>query len=125
MANPTHPSFAPAEFACQCGKCGKGFEWMRADTLSRLYKARELAGVPFRITSAYRCEAHNAAVGGKPNSAHLRGRAVDIKFTTMQEGYKILKALLDAGFPRIGINYKSSFIHADDDQTLSPGLFPY
>jgi uncharacterized protein YcbK (DUF882 family) len=98
---------------------------MRAETLNKLYKARELAGIPFRITSAYRCEAHNKAVGGKPNSAHLRGRAVDIDYTAMQEGYIILKALLDAGFPRVGINYAKTFIHVDDDHTLPSGLFSY
>lgn len=125
MGNPTHPKFPAYEFACKCGKCGRGFEWMRAETLSKLYKARDLAGIPFRITSAYRCETHNTAEGGKPNSAHLRGRAVDVDYTTMQQGYTILKALLDAGFPRVGINYAKTFIHVDDDPTLPAGLFPY
>lgn len=125
MANPRHDKFSDSEFLCKCGKCGRGIEWMRAETLSKLYRARDAAGIPFKITSAYRCEAHNAAVGGKPNSAHLRGRAVDIDYTTMQEGYTILKALLDAGFPRVGINYAKTFIHVDDDPTLPPGLFSY
>lgn len=125
MANPRHPKFPEHEFLCKCGKCGRGIEWMRAETLSKLYKARDLAGIPFVISSAYRCEAHNLAEGGKNNSAHLRGRAIDVDYTTMEQGYIILKALIDAGFPRIGINYDKTFIHADDDPSLPKGLFRY
>lgn len=125
MANPTHSKFPAHEFLCKCGKCGRGIEWMRAETLTKLYAARDAAGIPFVISSAYRCEEHNRNEGGKPNSAHIRGRAIDIDYNTMEQGYKILKALLDAGFPRIGINYAHTFIHADDDPTLPKGLFPY
>ena len=52
---------------------------MDKNFLQKLDRARDVAGVPFIITSAYRCEQHNKNVGGKPNSAHLRGYAVDIK----------------------------------------------
>jgi len=34
--------------------------------------------VPFSVTSWYRTESRNKAVGGVPNSKHLRGLAVDI-----------------------------------------------
>ena len=74
--------FKQEEFACKCGKCGMGFNQMKPDTLSKLEQARKLAGVPFIITSAYRCEEHNKSVGGKANSAHLRGYAVDLKITS-------------------------------------------
>ncbi len=33
---------------------------------------------PLRILSAYRTPEHNAAVGGRPHSQHLEGRALDI-----------------------------------------------
>lgn len=122
MANPRHGKFKDSEFLCKCGKCGRGIEWMRAETLSKLYKARDLAGIPFTINSAYRCEVHNAAVGGKQQSAHLRGRAIDIDYTTPEQGFTILKALIDAGFTHIGINYDKTFIHADD---AMKGLFRY
>ena len=39
--------------------------------------ARRHFGVPFRITSGYRCEAVNRMVGGVSTSQHLRGEAVD------------------------------------------------
>ena len=35
---------------------------------------------PLMVSSGYRCPRLNKAVGGKPNSQHLRGEAVDIDF---------------------------------------------
>jgi zinc D-Ala-D-Ala carboxypeptidase len=87
---------------------------MRIGTLLMLDMARELAGIPFVINSGYRTKAHNSRVGGKDNSAHCEGYAVDIR-TTPQTQERIIKALRDAGFTRIGI-YKT-FVHADNDPT--------
>jgi len=42
-----------------------------------LEPTRWLLGVPLRVNSGFRSPAVNAAVGGKPNSAHLDGRACD------------------------------------------------
>ena len=55
--------FSPAEFACKCG-CGSGMEKMDPTFLRMLDEARELAGIPFVLASAYRCPKHNKAVGG-------------------------------------------------------------
>ena len=115
--------FQPKEFACQCGKCGMGFNQMKPSTLSKLNQARQLAGVPFVITSAYRCTAHNLAVGGKPNSAHTRGYAVDIKVHNSVSAMSILKGLLAAGFNRVGYNSRLKFFHVDDDPSLPANLF--
>lgn len=41
-------------------------EKMDADLLHLLDEARDLAGAPFSLTSAYRCPKHNKAVGGVP-----------------------------------------------------------
>lgn len=38
-----------------------------------------------RISSGFRCEVLNKAVGGVPNSQHLRGQAADIHCSTMEE----------------------------------------
>lgn len=75
--------------------------------------AREIAGVPFRITSGCRSEAHNQEVGGVQNSSHLTGLAVDIACDTSRERYLITNALLRVGFKRLGL-YKTH-IHADID----------
>ena len=39
---------------------------------------RQHVGVPVIISSGYRCPALNQAVGGVPNSQHLKGEAADI-----------------------------------------------
>ncbi|HEY7805266.1 MAG TPA: D-Ala-D-Ala carboxypeptidase family metallohydrolase [Orrella sp.] len=109
--------FKPSEFACKCG-CGKAE--MNEDTLFKLDFARHLADIPFVVTSGYRCEAHNRRVGGKSNSAHTRGYAVDIRVNNSAARYAILDALMRAGFNRIGI--ANTFIHADDDPNLPPNV---
>ena len=63
--------FSTVEFRCKCG-CGVGMEKMDADLLQMLDEARELAGIPFPLSSAYRCPKHNKAVGGAHLSAHSR-----------------------------------------------------
>ena len=65
--------FTNEELACpHCGEIS-----FSADTLEKLNAARRIAGIPFVITSGYRCEIHNKAVGGKETSAHIAGLAVD------------------------------------------------
>jgi len=104
-------NFSLAEFVCPC--CGR--QNMGEAFLERLDYARDLAGVPFRITSGYRCPRHNARVGGSPSSAHLRGLAADIAATDSESRAKVLFGLIKAGFRRIGIDFKRGFIHVDDD----------
>lgn len=86
--------------------------------LAKLDKAREIANVPFRITSGYRTIAHNEKVGGVPDSAHTKGRAADIACTSGTNRYIIVNSLLQAGFNRIGI--ANTFIHVDDDPSKPP-----
>jgi len=87
---------------------------MDADFLAKLDKARELANIPFTINSAYRNADQNARAGGKPNSSHLKGLAVDIRANDSSTRYIVLNALISVGFNRIGV--ASSFIHVDDDK---------
>lgn len=96
---------------------------MDAAFVDKLNQARHLAQTPFVITSAYRCAAHNKAVGGKPNSAHLRGLAVDIKFSNGVQAFAVLHSLLAVGFVRVGYNQKHGFFHVDSDPTLPQKVF--
>lgn len=100
--------FSQDEFKCKC--CGKA----PIDPLfvAQLEKARGIAGVPFVITSGYRCPKHNAAVGSTSKN-HTSGKAADIKATDGPTRGKILKGLYRAGFQRIGISFENGFIHAD------------
>lgn len=85
--------------------------------ISVLDSARKLAGTSFVITSGFRCPKHNKEVGGKKDSAHLSGVAADIETKTDSKRYKVVNALLDAGFTRIGIG--NGFVHVDNDISKS------
>jgi len=112
--------FKPSEFVCRCGKCGLGIERMDPDLLARLDRMRDLVGGPLALTSAIRCAAHNAAVGGSPTSSHLVGHAVDIAVPGVAQRYNLLSAALSQGFQRIGIG--KDFIHLDNDPAKPRGV---
>lgn len=101
--------FKPSEFACHC--CGKGT--VHSKVHKALNKARAIAGIPFIITSGYRCKKHNADVGGSLTSSHMKRYAVDISAKDSQARFRILLGLIHADFNRIGIG--KDFIHADMD----------
>lgn len=46
---------------------------------AELEKARAVIGAPFVVSSAFRCDALNRAVGGSATSAHRHGLAADIR----------------------------------------------
>lgn len=96
---------------------------MDTNFLTKLEEAREIAGVPFKITSGYRTKEHNEAVGGVANSSHLIGVAADIAVSSGSERYIILNALLKAGFKRIGV--AKTFIHCDTDPNKSNSVWTY
>jgi len=77
---------------------------------------REYAGISVQITSGYRCAAHNAEVGGKPNSAHLTGEAADFFVSGNKDRFKLIEAVAFYGPVRYGIG--SDFIHVDVSTTL-------
>ncbi len=69
------------------------------------------------ITSGGRTAAHNASVGGVKDSSHLIDhkdifRACDIRCESSSDRLRMIKALLEAGFRRIG--QYPSHVHADD-----------
>lgn len=93
-------------------------EYMDDNFLSMLDNARDLARIPFKINSGWRTIEHNREVGGKPNSSHIVGKAVDIAIRNSRERWIILEALLHVGFTRIGIG--NTFIHVDSDDVKDP-----
>lgn len=112
--------FKPEEFKCKCGKCGKGAHAIEPMILEMLDDAREVAGIPFHISSALRCATHNEAIGGTSNSSHLNGTAFDIVCLASRDRFTIIEALLNAGFNRIGI--AKDFIHVDYDREKAPNV---
>lgn len=104
--------FRLSEFLCPC--CSTYFSLENLSLLcERLERARQIAKVPFVINSGSRCEKHNREVGGVRNSAHLIDLAADIRILDCHHRHRILRALLQAGFTRIGIG--KTFIHVDID----------
>ena len=87
---------------------------MQPDTIVMLDACRDLANIPFVITSGYRTRAHNKRVGGVNGSSHCKGRAVDIRCKNSKERYKIIVSALSVGFTRIGVS--GNFIHLDNDK---------
>lgn len=85
---------------------------MSKEFLFVLDEAREIAGIPFIINSAYRSPEHPLSIKN-PSSSHIKGLAVDIKATDSKTRFKIVKALVTVGFTRIGI--ADTFIHVDLD----------
>lgn len=113
--------FQPHEFDC---KCGCGLNNMNLSFLDDLNTAREIAQIPFVITSGSRCPVHNKRERGLSNSAHLKGLAVDIKTDSSIARFKTIQALQYVGFNRIGIS--KHFIHVDNDVTKpSPVMWMY
>ena len=98
----------------KCPDCGKiivsGF------LIHLLNRVREAYGKPMIVNSGYRCKKYNKKIGGKPNSAHRRGTAADIKCTSSADRYLILLLAFEVGFKRIGIG--GDFIHLDVDGEL-------
>ena len=109
--------FDPDNTYCACG-CGQGPEEMKPRTMLMLDLARKQAGIPFVLTSAFRCPQHNEDVGGAENSAHKKGYGVDIECKDSRSRFVIIDALLRVGFTRIGI--AETFIHADNDPDNTP-----
>ena len=58
---------------------------------------RAAYGKPITVTSGYRCEKLNKAVGGVNGSAHLRGDAADLRAADMPGFKRFVEAWLRAG----------------------------
>lgn len=105
--------FRIEEFACPC--CGRAE--MDPLFLRMLDRARDRAGFPWIVTSGFRCQAHNAAVGGVADSAHLKGLAADIACGDGFKRFMIVTFAHWAGFDRMGIGRGFVHIDADPDKT--------
>ena len=96
---------------------------MKKDFLKKLDKARAIADVPFKITSGYRSKETNKRAKGVSTSSHLKGLAADISCKDSSTRQKIVNALIQAGFTRIGI--ADTFIHCDTDKDKQDAIWLY
>tara|TARA_R110000744_G_scaffold363043_1_gene471228 strand:+ start:1880 stop:2269 length:390 start_codon:yes stop_codon:yes gene_type:complete len=112
--------FKISEFDCNCCGANSGKENMDIEFLEMLDCARSYAGIPFHISSGFRCKNKNQDLINKGHAAsktssHLIGRAADIVCTNSKNRALMVGSLLEAGFMRIGISGKNGFIHVDND----------
>ncbi len=91
---------------------------MSSKTLVMLDKARNIAGIPFVLNSAYRSVEYELTRGRDGTSAHTTGKAVDIRAINGRQRWLVISALIEAGFTRLGIG--KGFIHADNDPEKDP-----
>ena len=68
--------FGLPEYECSCGRCPETL--VDREHVERLEALRSALRLPIIITSAYRCRAHNRAIGGHRTSKHMLGVATDI-----------------------------------------------
>ena len=106
--------FAREEFRCKCGgkSCG-GFPAEPEETLVRIADTiRDTAGVPVTVSSGVRCPTHNAAVGGKYNSRHLSGKAMDFCVRGWNSARTLTLVRQQSGV-RYAYAIDESFVHMD------------
>lgn len=69
--------FHTGELECRCKLTSCIQQKVSLELVRRLDRLRDGTGGAIRVHSAYRCPAHNRAVGGVNGSQHTKGRAVD------------------------------------------------
>lgn len=108
--------FTREEFECPCCHSAP----MDPVFIVTVDNVRRKADMPMHVNSGYRCPAHNKAIGGKPDSSHLRGNAGDFRAEDSITRHKIVNAAILCGVTRIGIG--KTFVHLDTDKTLPQGV---
>ncbi len=95
--------FKPSEF--------NDFEKMQDKLLSKLDYTRHILELPISINSDYRSPEHPIERKKDKPGEHTYGAAVDVKSVGGEYTLKLVKAAIEAGFTRIGINRKKNFVH--------------
>lgn len=101
--------FSNSELACK--HCG--INNCTPELVNALERFREAVGKPVLVDDAYRCAAHNAAVGGVPDSEHTLGIAADIKVPGLSARELYAIAVKIPGVNGLGVDDKRAYIHLD------------
>ena len=113
-------NFSKSEFESKCGReMPEEVYHNVVKVANQLQYLRDYLGKPIRVNSAYRSPEHPESIKN-PTSSHIKGLAVDIRTTDSRTRYRVLNALMQVGFNRIGI--ADTFIHVDDDKDKSSGV---
>lgn len=100
-------NFHLSEFECPCSEC----QWTLIDTehVEYLQRKRDKWKKSIKITSGYRCDAHNKRVGGATYSQHKEGTATDIQVKGMAPN-EVADDCEDAN----GLGRYNTFTHVDN-----------
>lgn len=116
--------FEYEEFDCKwCGKHSTGFKNMDRHFLQMLDEARDLSELKFKILKGFVCYGCRGKINELENSAHLIGRAAVIQCKHSYKRYRIIAALLEAGFTRIGIH--RNYLYVDNDDMRADSIFQF
>ena len=119
--------FTEDEMRCKCG-CGAAL--MQPHFMAELDALRHAFGAPLRVSSGYRCPAHNATVSSTgEDGPHTTGMAADL-LVSGADAYALLRMALNGkavgGFTGIGVRQRGDhalrFIHLD---MLRSGMRPW
>ena len=100
--------FKIEDFDCQ----ETGENNMKEELIHKLDQLREACGFPFIVTSGFRSKDHSIEKRKEKPGTHAQGIAADIKISTAQQRYTIVKEAIKMGFEGIGIH--SVFVHIDN-----------
>lgn len=102
-------NFGVSEFACHGGCC---CDTVLVDEklVAYLQQIREYFDKPVFINSGYRCQRHNAAVGGAIGSYHTKGMAADIR---VEDVAPLTVAQYAQRIGVLGIGLYDDFVHID------------
>ena len=106
-------NFSSTEFDCHGSGCCSKTE-IDSKLVEYLQKIRDYFKAPVTINSAYRCEKHNAAIGGASQSKHKYGQAADIVVKDIAPT-EVAKYAESIGI--LGIGLYSNFVHIDTRTT--------
>lgn len=109
-------NFNLSEFECKCGCVMPEFVKKNVIELAEnLQVLRDEVG-RLDLTNAYRCKEHNADVGGAVNSQHVKGKAADIKSSTIEPSDMAIAVddlMKTEKFKLGGIGIYNTFTHVD------------
>ncbi len=106
--------FSRREFACKGRKCCGHSAPVDATLVLGLQALRDMVGAPLRISSGFRCNRHNKAIGGAKKSYHTVGMAADVMAPVgwRPEELALVAAEIPA-FGQGGIGVYDTYVHLD------------
>lgn len=104
--------FRLSEFHCKCTDPECVTTLLSDELTAGLEDLRKVVG-PLVINSGFRCEKHNAQVGGEPNSRHKMGIAADITGIQAMPPQIFVEAKRIKLFAKGGIGLYKTWVHVD------------